>query len=233
MIELFDELGKEHIDALLRLESGSRDNRLGDFLSRGPWSDEQPELSFMRRRITCWNSEVFGGANWCPELLPITKIYTMDMKGKVPVLLPVRDAPSHVLTLDGRAVSRLRDLGLVEVRWPHSHGNLRLSGGGFCQAKLFIVHFTERGTDLVARKTFVFLCRWLLPLRMRRRAMAIVAVCSGVQLVADLPWEWISSAIVLMTLFWHYGNAWLMWWKGDTSQCSGQDKHWQRTDTIS
>lgn len=214
MIELLDELGREHIRAIRLLESVKRDDRFGDLLSTDLMENRQPERRLMNRPITCWNAEVWGDTDWCPETLRVRQISTTDMKTRKPVAVKMMpNSPTHVLAINGDALSRLKDLGLVSVKWHDAYGNLRLLNGRSTQAPLFTVFLTDRGNDLLTRKALLALCRWMLPLGMRRRAMAVVVACSSASLLVDLSWILVVGAMILLTFGWHYGAVWWTWQK--------------------
>lgn len=213
MIELLDELGRAHIGAILRLESVKRDDRFGDLLSTGLMWNEQPERRLMSRPITCWNAEMWGDTDWCPEILRVRQVRTTDMKTRKPVAVKMPKSPTHVLAVNGDALSRLKDLGIVSVLSHDAYGNLRLLDGSSTQSRLFTVCLTDRGGDLLTRKALLALCRWMLPLGMRRRAMAVVVACSSASLLIDLSWTSVVGAMALLTFGWHYGAVWWAWQK--------------------
>ena len=208
MLELIDEIGKKHIATLKALSAARRDDRLGPFAEHsfgiGPFH-HGPVY-----RVGCL---VMQGGPFpsLPKVIPIEKVETRVFVDADTVVAAEVDlsscSPSHVLVLDNNTLAGLKSLSLVEyAKRMDVYGNAT-DAGGPTQGSVAQISVAPRGRLLLERKMFVLLCCWLLPLRMRRRALAVAAVVSTLNLFSvQLSWCLLLGGAIFSTLMWHYGH---------------------------
>lgn len=208
MFELVDELSKVHVDTLESLRDANRDERLGDIAGH---VFDGHNMHSSGQRTTCWEYDSWGLANWTPKALPISAIHThrMGEVEKGPVEIQPTHAPSHLLVIETAVLRRLECLGLVDLGrrgFLNAYGDLYDDGSHHGQGGLARVSLTERGRDFITeRKPLAFMCKWALPLGMRRRALPVASVCTIIQAATLLPWPYAVIAIAVITSAWHFG----------------------------
>ena len=233
MIELFDELDATHIAVVERLAWAATHEECRTIGGFGHIHENRAEVVGRltgviggygkRKYVACWNVNVAGVTDWCPMVIPISSIEIGGDEDERREWESVSKevAPTHLLCLDGEALSKLIDLGLADAASQPAfatlveYNNKGVPVSSSVQGPIFNARLTIRGWALAKMRAFRALCKYAPPLELRRK---LIVLFSAGLAVSATPIT-IYATIALMVVgcgaltAWYYAPSMFSCWK--------------------